>query len=1266
MTRSHTIHYKSLAFIAILLLILFRSNAYAYDFAYKYEGSTLYYNIIDTTSVEVASQEYSPENYSKLRKVTIPNTVEFNDTIYQVIGIGDNAFAGAKHLKQINFESENSILYINQGAFAGCQQLTYFEIPTAVTEISPFSFAWTGLKEIEIHEFITKIGERAFTNCRQLQEIRMGDNIDTIDNFAFAWCDNIQSFTIPVNLKHIGYEILQANSKLDTLYYNAINCTTSGAYYDQKEERTVGPFERNKNLHTVIISSEVETLPPYLLYNCYAADTIIIPSSITKIGEYALHNTSWYDNQKGGILYVNNIAYSLKGYSDTCVINQDITHIAPFCFYDKRISHVVLPNNLIEIGTSAFEKCDRLTSIQIPYYTTTIGDRAFANCNNLTDVIFSSSIDSIGEYAFSNCENLTEIHLNNNVSKLGEATFYRCENLRKAVLSSSMKTISPGMFSRCISLQSVDIPNTLTEIGEYAFAGCTSLDSIYLPNTCKVIGSKAFTHCENLTTIEFGRSSFTIGPLAFYKCQSLEYIEINTAQRVGYRAFGNCTMLQNVNFGPLLKEIAPYAFSNCVSLTHIDIPDSVQTIDRYAFADCSSLKTININNASASIGHHAFSNCRALSNAILGPNIKKIGDYAFSNCNNISEIVLPQSLTTINKGTFNKCYTLQDITFGSNLKKIEADAFKQCSAINITQLPDSIEFIGKNAFADCSSITELQLPKYLTTIEDKAFYNCSGIQEITFGEKLELIGDYAFVGCESINTINFNAIDCHTQLSSNPVFQNTAHSIALNIGNKVERIDNKLFSNINLLSVTIPKSVTTIGNNAFANNTNLAEISITPNRNLQISNSAFANTEWLARQRDSIVYIETVAYKYQGDSLPTELTFRPNTTSIAAGFMKNNQRLQTLHLPESLTIIGNRAFEDCHNLQNIQFPESIEEIHEKAFARCYGLTGINLPRSISKIGNFAFEKCNFDSIFLNDALAEIGHGAFYNCEKLQYADLGDNIVSLGRMAFAYCRNLHSLNEPNKTQIPKSITSIPYATFYECLRLSNRIILPEFLDSINEQAFANCRSIHSIELNKHLNHISPSAFNNTPNFTRFMGESDDYKVVNGLLLSADGETLILCPNGYPQICVVAKKIITIESHAFHNCSRIHHIRGMRNVETINDNAFSGCTQLRSIVIGPETRHIGNNIFESCLNLSKIQIHKKNKWYRSVNDVIYSYDMTTLIYCPRTKKGTFIIPRSVIHIADYAFTDCINLDKVVKHKNIKTIGKDAFTGCKVSEK
>lgn len=1254
--------YNNITRIIITLLILTNSiYSWSNIVVYKHKGCNLAYTKIDEYNVEVAKQDEALTT----EHIHIPSEISDNDTMYYVIGIQENAFSGNNKLKKITFDAACDIQYIGAGAFAGCQNLTEIELPSTITEIKPYTFAWCGLKYIEIHNFITKIGERAFTNCKKLSKIEMSENIEIIDNYAFAWCTSLTSFTIPEKTKHLGYEILQANNNLDTLFYNAINCKNSGAYYDDRVERTIGAFENNNGLSEVIFGYKVNHIPEYLLYNCHNVDSLYFPKSIKEIDRFALHNTEWFESQKSDMIYVNNIAYHYKGKKENLSyedFKENVSSISAYCFYNNQnLKKIKLPSYILNIGNSAFENCKNLTEISLPYDLEQIGDNTFKNCQNLSTIHFNNMLEHIGQYCFSGCKQLAEVKLPHSIRTMGVATFYNCENLKQTNIPDSIQLVVAGCFSNCTNLEFVQLHNNIKSIEEYAFAGCSNLDSITIPRCCEKIGSRAFSHCSNLTQISLNAKSVRIDPLAFYKCHNLPYIDLLGANRIGYKAFSNCTNLSHITLGENIKYISDFAFEKCQSLFSIEIPQKVEYIGKYAFSDCTNLLTLKINNAKTNIGAYAFNRCKFLYKVSLGYNITHIGAYAFNECHKLESIEIKNPIEKIENYCFAKCYSLHTIKLPQGLTEIGTKAFFECKNLKEINLPNTVTTIKEKAFYNCNSLNELTLSNQITEIQENAFTKCNNLKHITLPITISKIGKNAFGECYNLTNVIYNAEKCY---AGDPIFAYTKTPTNLTIGNTVQIIDDRIFEGMNLQEITIPQNVIKIGKLAFAESYPLTKIKLQSLHNIDIDNSAFNNTSWLNNQKDKIIYLDNIALKYRGEMSPEEIVFKEGTTAIASDFMKNNENLKYVYLPTSIEAIGCSAFENCNNLTNIEFPSNIKSIYTKAFAQCSKLSEIKLPSSISIIDDFAFQNCtNIDSINLNNAYCSIGIAAFRNCKKMITANIGINITEIKDMAFAYCTSLKNINSNNNIILPQNLQSINTATFFNCENLTGKIILPSKTKKIDELAFEGCKKIHSVEISKELDSISLSAFNKTYNFTRFIGSTNNkYSIYNGCLYSKNMSILHHCPKGFSGTYIAHREASIVNKHAFDNCTKIQYAI-LNNIEKIEDFAFNGCTKLQKITLGENFNSFNNNCFEGCQSLSHINIKKNNIHYKSVDGIIYSADMKTLIYCPRAKKGIFKIPKTVQFIADYAFYNCNQITKIIKHNKIKSIGKEAFTGCKI---
>ena len=139
---------------------------------------------------------------------------------------------------------------------------------------------------------------------------------------------------------------------------------------------------------------------------------------------------------------------------------------------DSRLSKIAF------IGTSAFQKCSSLTSINIPSSVTRIELEAFDNCSSLTNINIPSSVTNIGVYAFRNCRSLTSINIPSSVTSIGSLAFEVCSSLTSINIPSSVTSIGVLAFSDCWSLTSVTIPSSVTSIGGWVFQGCSRLTSV--------------------------------------------------------------------------------------------------------------------------------------------------------------------------------------------------------------------------------------------------------------------------------------------------------------------------------------------------------------------------------------------------------------------------------------------------------------------------------------------------------------------------------------------------------------------------------------------------------------------------------------------------------------------------------------------------------------------------------------------------------------------------------------------------------------------
>ena len=179
---------------------------------------------------------------------------------------------------------------------------------------------------------------------------------------------------------------------------------------------------------------------------------------------------------------------------------------------------------------------------------------------------------------------------------------------------------------------------------------------------------------------------------------------------------------------------------------------------------------------------------------------------------------------------------------------------------------------------------------------------------------------------------------------------------------------------------------------------------------------------------DSVTKIGYGAF-YHCESL-TSITISNSITRIREDAFLGCESLTSITLPNNIKSIGNRTFFGCKALSSINLPNNITSIGEDAFSGCESLTSINLPNSIKSIGDRTFFGCKtLRSIIIPSNLAIIGWGIFRNCYLLESITFSNSITSIAGGAFENCKSLKSIT------IPNSVTSIEWEAFLGCSSLT---------------------------------------------------------------------------------------------------------------------------------------------------------------------------------------------------------------------------------------
>ncbi len=342
-----------------------------HSYAHNFEIGGIYYNIIDVIDETTKTVEVQGCNSSITGALSIPSSVTYNSTTYSVTSIDNDAFFGCSGLTSVTIP--NSVTKIGDGAFYKCYGLTSVTIPNSVTSIGNSAFCkCSGLISVTIPNSVTTIGDWAFNECTGLTSVTIPNSVTTIGSYAFRECSGLTSVTIPNSVTKIG----------------------DGAFY-----------------------------------KCYGLTSVAIGNSVTAIGNDAFYSCENLTEVNITDLY----AWCKIGFGSSFA--NPLSDAKKLKLNGKEIKDLVIPNDITEIKSYAFDGCTGLTSVTIPNSVTSIDNNAFFGCSGLTSVTIGNSVTTIGEDAFCFCYYLTSVTIPNSVKEIGDRAFRDCDNLDSVIIT---------------------------------------------------------------------------------------------------------------------------------------------------------------------------------------------------------------------------------------------------------------------------------------------------------------------------------------------------------------------------------------------------------------------------------------------------------------------------------------------------------------------------------------------------------------------------------------------------------------------------------------------------------------------------------------------------------------------------------------------------------------------------------------------------------------------------------------------------------------
>ncbi|MFR9513370.1 MAG: leucine-rich repeat protein [Rikenellaceae bacterium] len=382
------------------------------------------------------------------------------------------------------------------------------------------------------------------------------------------------------------------------------------------------------------------------------------------------------------------------------------------------------------------------------------------------------------------------------------------------------------------------------------------------------------------------------------------------------------------------------------------------------------------------------------------------------------------------------------LTISNDYTSIESDAFKGCDTLIDVTIPDSVTSIGKRAFYKCENLTLINIPNSIKVIEDYAFYYCKNISSISIPDSVVWIGKKVFEYCYDLKLIKVSeSSKIYNQLLKE-------YKTKVNYNEEEERKSEEAKKRKREEAGSDP--VLWIGEKMLECYKDLKTITVSETGEIykQLTGGGKSKVnhyeedkkrkkEEEQRKQEEEKRKTFTKKDYEDIGSPSDIIISDYVTIIHNQAFHGCNLLVSVKIPNSVRKIGTLGytfygiFENCTSLKTITMPDSIKLIGCKAFKGCSSLATITIPGSVTEIGSQAFADCTSLSVVnISNSIIKIAFNTFENCTSLTSVVIPDSVREIGPSAFKGCSSLTSVT------IPNSVTAISseYDPFLNCNQL----------------------------------------------------------------------------------------------------------------------------------------------------------------------------------------------------------------------------------------
>ncbi len=935
-------------------------------------------------------------------------------------------------------------------------------------------------------------------------------------------------------------------------------------------------------------------------------DDIVIPESIkyagvdyevTRIGEYAFAENYYGYSKITSVTIpstVRSIGYSAFDYADKLTeidVPASVTTLERAAFYctglkkvtlhegletmgirafygNGQLSDITLPQTVKSIGFEAFYDCNQLTKIVIPENVTTIGYSAFAECDKLESVTLPPGLTELAEKLFQNTP-LKSIVIPAGVTTIGNRAFYQCRSLNSVTIPASVQTIGNEVFQYCSSLTSISIPEGVTAIGEYLFDGCSLLTTVQLPASLTTIARYAFRDCATMPTVTLPENLKTIDTYAFHGCSALTSVYSLAATPPTLNGDGNTNAFASVLGKATLyvktdaKEKYDNAniwssFSSTSSFEDVPCAQPTFTLTNFRLAMKSNTEGVTIyyttDDSDPTTQSMKYTEPILL---LQNDTIRAIA---------VADGFAPSLVSDFRKADYKvdvpTASLSDDLVLTISYKEpIEGLAptrlyYQQGSWSDATygywnDKPWTLYEAPVQMTEPCYVRVKAERDGWLTS-DNSSSYNYYTDYRLDAPQMKWEKDATTGIGTITLSYYNENSkgdfyytLDGTDPTKDNGTLYTEPFEVIRNLTVKAVAVMDKHFNS-----------------------------TITTREITDVNRTFYVNKVWYRLTDNSLaneVEVTNGNISYEGDvTVPEKVLIQGDSYDVVG--------------------VGERAFYDQDKMNSVSLPASITYIGNNAFYDSDNLLAIDVPEKVKTIGNSAFHSCDrLATVTLHEGLENIGNSAFNYLPGLKTIVMPSTLTTIGNAAFANCTSLTSAT------MPASMTAIPDEIFYQDRQLAD-ITLPTAFVTVGNRAFAQT-AITTMQLPTTVKEFGVGAFSNCSQLTNM---------------------------------VIPESVTELSTSLFEGCSVLTSVSLPSTLEKIANRSFYNCPSLESVVLPATIKTIGAGAFNSCSKLMSVYSlattpgtieGNPDSWYGYDKDAFYDIKLTATLYVPETAVDAY---------------------------------------------